>query len=97
MNDTLKAVVYMLRHDPAVVAGFSLVGVAAILFFHVLLQMDRVALRSYTFLHPIKRWGIPGQYLKVRKQYGWPAWPVYLLWPCLVGGVACLVIGLFKL
>lgn len=97
MNENLNAVVYMLRHDPTVVAGFSLVGVAAVLFFHVLLQMDRAGLRSLSFFLPAKNWSVPVQYLKVRKQYGWSPWPVYLLWPCLLGGVACLVVGLFQL
>jgi hypothetical protein len=97
MNENLKAVLYMLRHDPTVVAGFALVGVAGFLFFHVLLQMDRVGLRSNAFFVPSKNWVVPAQYLKVRKKYGWSAWPVYLLWPCLVGGVVCLVVGLFRL
>lgn len=42
-------------------------------------------------------WTIPGEYLKVRRKYGWSPWPVYCLWPCLVGGIVCLVLGLFRL
>jgi hypothetical protein len=33
----------------------------------------------------------------VRRKYGWSPWPVYCLWPCLVGGIVCLVLGLFRL
>jgi hypothetical protein len=47
MDENLRMFVYMVRHDPAVVAGLGLIGVAGALWFHVLLQLERVGLGSY--------------------------------------------------
>jgi len=101
MNDNLKMFLYMVRHDPAVVVGLALIGAASTLFFHVTLKLSRVGFRSYVVFKPplvlASNWAIPGEYLRVRRKYGWSPWPVYCLWPCLVGGIVCLVFGLFRL
>jgi hypothetical protein len=101
MNDNLKMFLYMVRHDPAVVVGLALIGAASTLFFHVTLKLSRVGFRSYVVFKPplvfASNWAIPGEYLKVRRKYGWSPWPVYCLWPCLVGGIVCLVFGSFRL
>jgi len=36
-------------------------------------------------------------YLRNRKQYGWPAWPAYLMWALLLCGLVVFVIGVFRL
>jgi hypothetical protein len=97
MVDNLKMFLYVVRHDPAVVVGLGLIGVAGALWFHVLLQLERVGLGSYAVLKFGGNWGIPVEYLKVRKKYGWPGWPVYFLWPSLLVGVVCLIVGVFRL
>lgn len=97
MNENLKMFLYMAGHNPAVVLGFGLIGVAGALWFHILLQLERVGLGSYAVFKFGGDWGIPVEYLKVRKKYGWPGWPVYFLGPCLVSGIVCLVVGLFRL
>jgi len=101
MNDNLKIIVYMARHDPAVVVGLALIGAASTLFFHVTLKLSRVGFRSYVVFKPpvvlATNWAIPSDYLKARRKYGWSPWPVYCLWPCLVVGLLCLVFGLFRL
>jgi hypothetical protein len=28
-----------------------------------------------------------GEYLRVREQYAWPAWPVYVIWATLIAGL----------
>jgi hypothetical protein len=35
------------------------------------------------------------EYHKVRTKYGWPAWPVYLMWALYVLGIAFLITGFF--
>ena len=40
---------------------------------------------------------VPVDYLKTRAKYGWSAWPAYLVWPVLIGGLVLFVIGVFKL
>jgi hypothetical protein len=95
VDENLRMFVYMVRHNPAVVVGLGFIGAAGALWFHVLLQLERVGLGSYAVFKFGRSWDIPVKYLKVRKKFSWPAWPVYFLWPCLVAGVACLVVGLF--
>lgn len=34
-----------------------------------------------------------GEYLRIRSKYGWPAWPVYLLWAMLIIGLVLFVLG----
>jgi hypothetical protein len=36
-------------------------------------------------------------YLRNRTKYGWPAWPVYLMWALLACGLIVFVIGVFRL
>jgi len=91
----------MVRHDPVVVVGLALIGAASTLSFHVTLKLSRVGFRSCVVFKPpvvlASNWAIPGEYLKVRRKYGWSPWPVYCLWSCLVFGIVCLVFGLFRL
>jgi len=89
--------VYVVRHDPALVIGLGLIGVAGALWFQMLLELERVGLGSYAVWNFGGNWGIPVVYFNVRKKYGWPGWPVYSLWPCLVVGVVCFVVGAFRL
>jgi len=35
------------------------------------------------------------RYHRERKQHGWAAWPVYLMWAALVCGIALLIGGFF--
>ena len=97
MDDNLRMIVYMARHNPTVVVGLGLIGVAGALWFHVLLQLEKVGLGSYAIFKFGGNWGIPVEYLKVRKKFGWPAWPVYLLWTCGLVGVVCFVVGVSRL
>ena len=34
-----------------------------------------------------------GEYLKVRAEHGWSAWPIYILWAALVTGLALFLAG----
>lgn len=101
MSETLRTLAYMVRHDPAVVVGLALIGAASTLFFHLTLKLSRAGFRSYVVFKPplvlASNGAIPGEYLKVRRKYGWSPWPAYCLWPCLVVGIVCLVFGLFRL
>ena len=35
------------------------------------------------------------RYHKVRKEHGWAAWPVYLMWVAFASGVSLLIAGCF--
>lgn len=87
----------MWRHDPAAILGFSLIGCFAVLYYHVQIKMLRAGyITSYDF-SPYRGWAAPFRYLKVRAKHDWSPWPAYLLFPCLIAGVALLVFGLFRL
>jgi hypothetical protein len=78
---------------PLEILGFALMGTFAVLFVHVQFKMREIGYKIFT---GPSDWILPAKYLKVRKQHGWSPWPVYLMWPCLIGGFAFLVIGLFR-
>jgi hypothetical protein len=48
------------------------------------------------------KWALPkggafdySAYHKVRKEHGWPAWPVYVMWIGYISGIAFLIAGFF--
>ena len=101
MDETYRAIKYMLEHDPSVIVGLLLIGLASFLFMQIQLRMLKLGYKSYTFfrLSPTSKngWDMPAEYLRVRGKQGWSPWPVYLLWPTLLGGLAALVFGMFRL
>lgn len=101
MQNEIQALSYMAKHDPAVVAGFLLIGSSSVLYFHVQLKMVRAGYKtSFDVLRgPLSAKGLETstQYLKVRAKHGWSPWPVYLFLPFLLAGMGLLVFGLFRL
>ncbi len=101
MREMLSPIAYMARHDPAAIVGLLLIGAFAVLFIQIQLKMIRAGYKtSYTFIgKPLAAngWDTPAQYLKVCAKHGWSPWPVYLLAPCILLGVAALIFGLFRL
>lgn len=101
MDENLKMFVYMAKQDPAVIAGFLLIGCSSVLFIHIQLKMMRAGYgTSYTFFgKPFSRngWDTPSHYLKVRMKHDWSPWPAYLVFPCVFTGIGLLVFGLYRL
>jgi hypothetical protein len=98
MSEDLRMVSYMLRHDPLVIAGLVLIGIAAILSIRMQLKMVKAGHKFPFASYLTKRsWGLPMQYLKARAEHGWSPWPAYLVLPTGVIGAVCLIIGLFRL
>jgi hypothetical protein len=87
----------MARHDPAAILGFLLIGAFAVLFFRVQSKMQKAGYKTYEVFVSSRKWGLPADYLRIRKQQGWSPWPVYLMWPCLLAGITLLVVGLLRL
>jgi hypothetical protein len=100
-ENNFQQILYMVQHDPAVIAGLLLIGSAAVLFIHIQLKMIRAGYKtSYGFFgKPLSAngWDTPVRYLKVRAKHGWSPWPVYLLGPCVVLGIVVFVLGLLRL
>jgi hypothetical protein len=101
MQNEIQALSHMVKHDPAVVAGFLLIGGSSVLYIHVQLRMVRAGYKTSldVLRGPLSAKGLdtPNQYLKVRAKEGWSPWPVYLFLPCMLAGIGLLVFGLFRL
>ena len=97
MQNNIRDLLTVVRHDPLAVLGFLLVGAFSVLFIHVQFKMREVGYATNPFFARPYDWGLPAKYLKIREQHGWSPWPVYLMWLCLALGVAALVGGLFLL
>jgi hypothetical protein len=72
------------------ILGGLLVGVGAVLDTAFRLRMDQLGdkwalLQGGAFDY--------SRYHKVRKEQGWAAWPVYLMWAAVVCGIALLIAG----
>ena len=74
------------------VSGFFLIAAAMVLDFIFRLRMTRIGhkwalLKGGTFDYT--------EYHKVRREHGWAAWPVYLMWAMVTCGIALLIAGFF--
>jgi len=74
------------------VLGVLSIGVAAGLYLEFRLRMRRLG----------RKWALLqggafnySEYHKVRKEHGWPAWPVYLMWSAMICGITLLIAGSF--
>jgi hypothetical protein len=101
MQNEIQALSYMVKRDPAAVAGLVLIGSSSMLYIHVQLKMVRAGYKtSFDVLKgPLSASGLdtPARYLQVRAKQGWSPWAVYLFLPCLLAGIGLLVLGLFRL
>lgn len=74
------------------VLGVILIGLAAVLDSIFRARMTRIG----------HKWALLeggafdySRYHHERKQHGWAAWPVYLMWAALICGIALLIGGFF--
>ncbi len=47
MDETVRSTTYLLNHDPWVIGGLLLIGLASILFIHIQLKLLRVGYKSF--------------------------------------------------
>jgi hypothetical protein len=97
MSERISGITYMIHNDPWPIAGLIFIGAFSVLFTHVQFRMRGIGYKTYPLFTRPSDWGLPMQYLKVRSEHNWPAWPVYVMWPCLPLGILLLVLGLFRL
>ncbi len=74
-----------------VFAGICLVGSSSAIVMDLYFQLRKIGINPSNWVK------VPREYLRVRKKYGWPAWPVYLILPLLIAGAALLFMGASKL
>jgi hypothetical protein len=94
------ALSYFAKHDPLLLLGFLLIGVAVFLSFRILLRMIKIGEKPYISFFGLPRYSLSKasvNYLRLRKENGWSGWTVYTLAICLVFGIPIFVIGCFRL
>jgi len=97
MDENLKMISYMIRHDPLLIAGLILIGISGILSISIQLKLVRLGHKfPYSKYLTKSNWDLPQQYLRIRTEQGWSPWPAYLIWPAGIVGVICLLVGLFR-
>ena len=96
MRESIDFVVFVVLHNPILALGLWLFAASLMLVFQIkskMMKLEPEAVRL--FPHP-SDWELSSHYLAVRSEYGWSPWPVYLMWPCQVGGVLTLLVGLLR-
>lgn len=74
------------------ILGGVLMFLAAVLDFVFRVRMARTGGRVALILGGAFNYR---EYHKVRREHGWPAWPVYLMWALTIIGIALLIAGFF--
>ena len=96
MRENVNTVLYIVRNNLFFLLGLGLVAVFLLLLAYIKFKLkDSGYGTAPLFFHP-RDWELPADYRAVQSKHGWSPWPVYLIWPCLVAGVASLLVGLLR-
>jgi len=74
--------------DPVLLLGVFLILSWAGLSYLIEFRMRRAGYGYNPFKFPRAF-----KYASVRGKHGWSPWPAYLVWPCLLGGIVLLAVG----
>lgn len=74
--------------------GVLLIGSSSAILYYLYLRLRDIGKHYVAFNLPET---ISRDYLRNRTKYGWPAWPVYLMWALLASGLIVFMIGVFRL
>ena len=73
------------------VTGGVLLAAGGVLDFIFRLRMTRTGYKMALLLGGAFNYR---EYHKVRRKYGWSAWPVWTMWALIIAGLALIVVGL---
>lgn len=73
--------------------GVLLIGSSSAIHYYLYLRLRGTG-KHYVAFNLLER--VSKDYLRNRTKYGWPAWPVYLMWALLACGLIVFVIGVFR-
>jgi len=74
--------------------GILLIGFSSSILYYLYLRLRDIGKHYVAFNLPQT---ISKDYLRNRTEFGWPAWPVYLMWAPLACGLVVFVIGVLSL
>ena len=96
MRENANTVFYIVRSNLFFLLGLGLVAVFLLLLAYIKFKLKHSGYGTAPlFFHP-RDWELPADYRAVQSKQGWSPWPEFLIWPCLVAGVAILLIGLLR-
>lgn len=87
-------------HYPFLVVAGLLLGIAAALLVRLHLKLASVGERSYELFsipNGFMAFAVPKAYLKLCGRYGWPPWPAYGIWLCILLAVLFGIVGVVQM
>jgi hypothetical protein len=89
----------VLTRDPYLFMGLVLLGVPTVACWRIYKSLRGIGFRyKGGFTLPAFWWGVyVREYSRTRKKFGWPAWPLHVMWLSWVIGIPLLVVGVTKL
>lgn len=98
MSD-LRVFWQVLIRDPYLFLGLLSFFIPTVAYWRIYLCLQRVGFKYRKGLTlPAFWWGAyVREYARIRREYGWPAWPLHVAWLGFVAGIPLLLLGIFKL
>lgn len=89
----------VLARDPYLFFGLLFIGVPTVGYWYMYRKLSEVGLRHKSGITlPAIWWEAQvREYVRMRAKYGWPAWPLHVMWLGLVVGIPLLLVGISKL
>ena len=89
----------VLLRDPYLFAGLLFVGIPTVGYWHIYKKLSEVGFKyPYRLALPAIWWeAYVREYARTRAKYGWPAWPLHVMWLSLLLGIPLVVVGVLKL
>jgi len=81
-------------------AGICLIGFSSAILMDLYFRLRKTGIHTDNWIvwsTWIFIYKVPREYLRCRKEHGWPAWPAYLIWPLLIVGLAFFIKGAISL
>jgi hypothetical protein len=79
---------------PLLYLGIFLIGFSSAIHYYLYLRLRDIG-KTYVAFNLLAV--VSKDYLRNRKQYGWPTWPAYLMWTLLLCGLVVFAVGVFRL
>jgi hypothetical protein len=81
----------VLACDPYLVVGLLLCSVPSIIWWYMYRKLGEMGFKGFWSAAYVT------EYARTRSKYGWPAWPLDVMWLSLVIGVPLLFVGALRL
>ena len=88
----------VLVRDPYLFLGLVVIGASSAAWWYMYRTLERVGFKpSVGIFFSMGTLAYVTEYVRTRTKYGWPAWPLHVMWLSFAVGVPLLIIGISKL